>query len=190
MAWEWLAPLGTVAAAGVSAGFGGWYAGRKTQERQHKFERETNVLERGREKADDAIAALRVLLKFSGLVADWHLVSPRHDPDDEAQSRDAYERLGGAVEYLTDPVVRRQIEFIYIVLEYSFLISKLGDCKLHEHAITLLACKEGLAILGRYLRDEPAQKLSQDMREVAQALNGAGTVARRIDEELKRADKT
>ncbi|ALG05788.1 hypothetical protein AOZ06_01580 [Kibdelosporangium phytohabitans] len=48
----------------ITSGLGGWIGGRHTgrnQQRQHTFERETSVLTRGRDQADEAIAALRVL---------------------------------------------------------------------------------------------------------------------------------
>ncbi len=175
MAWEWLAPTGTVVGAMITAGLGAWIGGRhagRTQERQHKFERETTVLARGREKADDAIAALQVLLlQHTDTLAGWNPVSASNDSDNEAQCRAAYERLGATIEYLTDRKVRDQIYVIYFAVGQSDMVTRFGNIDLGEDfneptAMISHACHEGLKILGRYLRDGPTQEPSQYLEKL------------------------
>ncbi|SFQ28442.1 hypothetical protein [Amycolatopsis rubida] len=66
MVWEWVAPVGTVLGASITAGFGGWLGGRqsrKSQERQHEFERKKVLAERGQDKV-----RRRDFLKAGGMV--------------------------------------------------------------------------------------------------------------------------
>jgi hypothetical protein len=175
MAWEWLAPAGTIVGTLITAGLGGWIGSRhssRNQQRQHAFEREISVLARGRERADDAIAALRVLHLQASAAARWHLTPASDTPGDLSESRAAHERLGTAIEYLTVPSVRRQIELIHLVIGMAALVTRYGRTG-HDTSETLIvvACREGLAVLGRYLRDEPPHEPSPTMEALRDALN-------------------
>ncbi|SMC98960.1 hypothetical protein [Kibdelosporangium aridum] len=175
MAWEWLAPAGTVIGTLITAGLGGWIGSRhsgRIQQRQHAFDRETSVIERGRERADDAIAALRTLQHHSTTIARWHYVPPSLDSDDVTESRAAHERLGAAIEYLTVQTVRRQIELIYLVIGMSALVTRYGRTEFETTEMMIVsACAEGITVLGRYLRDEQADEPSQTVQALLNAYN-------------------
>ncbi|MGI8313160.1 hypothetical protein [Saccharopolyspora hattusasensis] len=159
MAWEWVAPVGTVVGASITAGFGGWFGGRqsrKNQERQHEFEKQTALTEQGREKAREAIAALRHLQRHQSTVVEWSNVTPAGDLD---PAREQHERLGEAVEYFNDETVRRQVELVYNSLHASYVVTRLGHLTIANPELMISrACEEGRAVIGRYLRGEPAQE--------------------------------
>ena len=194
MAWEWAAPVGTVAGAMITAWFGAYYGGRRTQERQHKFERESSVRARGREKADVAIEALRALQKDNELAAALDAPGRPAENSDVADERvkarklrDELESLGAAVEYLTDPVVRSEIELVHNVIGDSHIVMLFGEGEQTTAAAMIwVACGEGIAVLGRYLRDEFAQEPSDRMKALRVMYETANA---RLEEELEAQER-
>ncbi|MFB9909652.1 hypothetical protein [Allokutzneria oryzae] len=167
MAWDWLGPANSVLAAGITAGIGGWLGSRqsrRSQERQQKFERDKELSEQGREKAREAIAALRYLQRHRKLVAAWNSPAPEGElsPD-----REQHDRLGEAIEYLNDEAVRQQIGLVYEILEDAWVLTSFGKGD-HGEPQTVIwrCCQEGRSILGRYLRGEKTQEPSNFLREV------------------------
>lgn len=152
MAWEWLAPAGTVIAAGITAGLGGWVVGRQsrsTQKHKHDLERRNRVVERGRAKAEEAVASLRFLQRHQREVAGWQ---GRISEGDLDATHEQHDRLGRAIPYIVDESVRDQIRMICDVIEYAWIIDQFGSHDVGEpETIIWRACSEGLTILGRYL---------------------------------------
>lgn len=184
MAAEWLAPVGTIVAASITAGFGGWIGGRrsrKDQDAQHRFERETALTEQGREKARDAITALRYLQRHRRAVVEWSGVAPEGDLD---LVHEQHERLGQAIEYFHDESVRHQIELVYDALDSSYVVTTYGDSDVGEPGVMIWrACQEGRAVLGRYLRGEPTQEPSTYMTALRLAYDsGHEEIERQHDE--------
>ncbi|HEY3482490.1 MAG TPA: hypothetical protein VGL02_26670, partial [Streptomyces sp.] len=121
MTWEWLAPVGTVVGAGITAGFGGWFGGRqsrKNQERQHEFEREKALADRGRDKIDQAAVALRFLGQHASAVARWRTASSPVEHSDEFSEQ--HDRIGLAIPYLVDARVRRDIELVHDLIQHAY----------------------------------------------------------------------
>lgn len=196
MAWEWLAPVGTVAGSMITAGVGAYFGSKKTQERQHKFERENAVLERGRDKADQAVEALRALQKDSELAA--LLDSPNEvavlQPAQRARALELgrhLDQLGRAIEYLTDPVVRSEIELVYDTIHESSVLLMFGEGEdTTAQALVWCACREGLAVLGRYVRNEPPQPSSVYMKALrVRRDTGEAELERQIEESRSRSDE-
>ncbi|MFI6031609.1 hypothetical protein [Amycolatopsis magusensis] len=166
MAWEWLAPTATVVGASITAGFGGWLGGRQSrrnQERQHQFEREKALTDRGKDRIDQAAVALRFLSQRAGTVARWTGHEPRpgkghgeRAEDEPTDFSEQHDQIGQAIPYILDEQVRRDIELVHHLIhrafDMRFYIS--GEVPPAVEIITV-ACREGLLVLGRYLRQEP-----------------------------------
>lgn len=185
MAWEWLQPAGTIAAAGITAGFGGWLGGRRSrreQDAQHRFERDAALTEQGREKARESIATLRYLQRHRSTVADWSgNVIPEGDLSPTQQQ---HERLGEAIEYFHDEAVRRQVELIYDAVAGSWVVTRFSYSDIDDPKVMIWrACEEGRAVIGRYLRGEPTQAPSAYMVELRQAYDSAYEEIERQHEE-------
>ncbi|SFQ26663.1 hypothetical protein [Amycolatopsis rubida] len=170
MVWEWVAPVGTVLGASITAGFGGWLGGRqsrKNQERQHKFERKKALAERGQDKVDQAAVALRFLGQHASAVAHWRTASePVERQDDFSEQHD---RIGLAIPYLLDEQVRRDIELVHDLIQHVHGIQMLSRGEAPQPVeIVSAACREGLLVLGRYLRQEPWEPSAElaSLREV------------------------
>ncbi|MPY97964.1 MAG: hypothetical protein GEU97_08180 [Actinophytocola sp.] len=166
--------MGTVIAAGITAGFGGWAGGRlarRTQTEQHKFEREKAVVSRGRERADEAITALRFLQRHRAEVANWSNPAPEGEL---SQVQDEYERLGRAIEYLSEGSVRDQVELLYGAIGDAFIVVGFGEHEFNDaEQMIWSACREGVTILGRYIRDEPTPQYSDFLKALRQAYDSA-----------------
>jgi hypothetical protein len=192
MTWEWIAPVGTVVGASITAGFGGWLGGRQSRknlERQHEFETTAALTEQGREKAREAIAALRHVQRHRSTVAKWSGMTPEGDLDPEHEQ---HERLGEAIEYFHDETVRRQVELVYDSIASSWVVTRFGDSPTIDDPQALIwrACEEGRAVIGRYLRGEPTQE-STFMVELRRAYDsGHDEVARQHDEWLQSQDNS
>ncbi|MGM1062165.1 hypothetical protein [Saccharothrix sp. Mg75] len=196
MAWEWLAPVGTVVGSMITAGVGAYFGSKKTQERQHKFEHENAVLERGREKADQAIEALRTLQKDSELAA--LLDSPNEvaalQPAQRARALELgrhLDQLGRAIEYLTDPMVRAEIDLVHDAIRESGILLMFGEGEdTTAQPLVWCACREGLAVLGRYVRNEPPQPSSAYMKALrVRRDTGEAELERQIEESRCRPDE-
>ena len=189
MAWEWVAPVGTVVGAGITAGFGGWLGGRqsrKNQERQHEFERKTTLAARGQDKVDQAAVALRFLGQHAGAVARWRTASsPVEGPDEFSEQHD---RIGLAIPYLLDDRVRRDIELVHDLIQYAHGIQIYASGEVPPAVeIVSVACREGLLVLGRYLRQEPWEPSAElpVLREVHEEASEAFAAEQRGNEEYE-----
>ncbi|MFJ5989610.1 hypothetical protein [Lentzea sp. NPDC092896] len=189
MAWEWLAPTGTLLGTVVGGLIGGGYA-RGTQKRQHRFDRRKAVDEQGREKATEAVAALRFLQRHNDEVVNWSMSAP---PGDLSDTQEQLDRLGQAVVFLTDDQARSQVELVHNVITDNFVADRFGR---HDYAsaavMVWVACREGLEVLGRYLRDEPSQPPSEQLQKLRTAYDsGHDEMARQHEEwEQERTQKT
>jgi hypothetical protein len=170
LAWEWLAPTGTVLGAGITAGLGGWLGSRHTrttQQRQHDFDRKKVVDERGRAKADEAVTALRFLGRHTEEVAEWSTASPAGEL---TLAQLELDRLAQAIDYLTDDVVRQQMQAVHDVIAESDVAFRYGS---HDYgsprAMIWRACREGVEILGRYVRNQPSQAPSKHLAALQKA---------------------
>jgi hypothetical protein len=183
MAWEWLAPTGTVVGASITAGFGGWWGGRrsrKDQEAQQNFERERAITAHARERVDDAIAALRFLRRHHEEVASWKGPLPAGTLD---EVRAQYEVLGRAIEYLGDPAVRFDIGVVHKVLGSLATFGSLNDLGVHRAAeLVQVACDAGIGALGQYMRGEP-RVASADLVRLHQIYDSSALAFAAIQEE-------
>jgi hypothetical protein len=153
------------------------------QERQHEFEAKTALTEQGRAKAREAIAALRYLQRHRSTVVEWSNVTPAGDLD---PIREQHERLAEVIEYLNDETVRRQVELVYDVLHSTWIMTRFGDSTFASSEVMIWrACEEGRAVIGRYLRGEPAQE-STVMADLRHAYDsGIDNMQREHDEWLQ-----
>lgn len=186
MAWEWLAPTGTLLGTLVGGLIGGGYA-RGTQKRQHSFDRKKAVAEQGRKKAEEAVAALRFLQRHRDEVVDWSMSSP---PGELSQAQQELDRLGQAAVFVTDDEAREQIQLVHNVIIDNFVADQFGR---HDFAspatMVWFACREGLEVLGRYLRDEPAQPPSEHLQKLRVAYDSGHDEMARQHDEWEREEK-
>lgn len=152
MVSEWLAPLGTIATAGL----GGWLGGRRSrkgQEAQHRFEREKALTDHGRDRVDDAITALRFLQAHAHAVINPSGKASAVDLEEVARQA---ELLVRAIPYLTDPQTRSAVELIHSTLSHAWALEQYSSADLgDQQVIVRRSCGAGVEVLGRYLRYEP-----------------------------------
>lgn len=148
--------LGTLFAvllgAGISA-LGAWLQHRlslKQQREQQKIDRKAEVDRRGRQRAEDAIDALRVLHDQLPRTLDG-----RSDEASERLCSDALGRLQQTVDYLSDAGLRRTVEAAHGVLDMPEQVSRWSSLK-DESVYQLVAqtCSNAREGLGAYLRGE------------------------------------
>lgn len=168
MAWEWLHPVGTTVGAMITAGFGGWFGGRrsrKDQEAQHRFEREQALTEHGRDKVDAAISALRFLQRHTHELIGGDFLLTGAEPNEIATQ---YERLTQAIPYLTDTATRNDIDLVREIIGDGMFERYSGPRA--AHSAVWQAGRLGREALGRYLRGDPweqSEELSQLRRDHA-----------------------
>ncbi|WP_410607533.1 hypothetical protein [Amycolatopsis sp. lyj-109] len=188
MTAEWLTPTGTIVGAMITAGFGGWLGGRrskKEQDTQHRFEREQALAEHGRDKVDGAISSLYFLQGHSREAAE---VSNQQASVEHPGVLEQHQRLERALPYLTNAQVRADAELVHGVIRDAWLMVQFGDGYVIGSAqeIVWRVCREGIALLGRYLRMEPHQTSAEldRMRRIYDEANHAfGVYLGEIDED-------
>jgi hypothetical protein len=181
MALEWFPPTATIIGAMITAGFGGWLGGRRSQKElkaQHRFERQKALTEHGWDKIDGAISALRFLERRGRAAADGNLWAP--DIEDKELGRH-FDLLAEAPPYITEARTRKDIELVHSIIGDAWIVehySKAGSAP----RVVFRACRAGLTALGRYLRDEPWEA-SEELASLEQALAEAEEIQADLYEE-------
>jgi hypothetical protein len=89
------------------------------------------------------------------------------------RSHEEYDRLGRTIEYLTDSTVREQIRTVHEVIGNAYFVTHFWNDLPSDVTLVWRACTEGVTILGRYLRNESAQELSDELKGWKNAINEA-----------------
>ena len=109
---------------------------------------------------------------------------------DLSPTHQQHERLGEAIEYFHDEVVRKQVELIYDAIAGSWLVTRFSYSDINDPGVMIWrACEEGRAVIGRYLRGESTQPPSSYLVALRQAYDSAYDEFDRQHEEHLQAER-
>lgn len=160
MAWEWVAPIGTVLGA-----FGGAFAGGRVSRRNQR-------IQRGLTRADEAVEALHFLKANRYSVASISGGNPKTDV--ETRCEHELVRLRSATGYLLNEQARTQVSIACDAIADAWLIHRFGKGDVDTpDTIIWRACGEALEVLERYVRNQKVGRPSEYTAELKRAYDSA-----------------
>ncbi|WP_414942015.1 hypothetical protein [Amycolatopsis sp. cmx-11-51] len=111
----------------ITAGFGGWLGGRRSQKElkaQHQFERTKALTEHGRDKIGGAISALRFLHRHNQEAADGDLLAPDAEGNEIGKR---YDLLAEAIPYIAEARTRKDVELVHSIIGDAWIMERYSN---------------------------------------------------------------